>query len=196
MKLILSALLTVVSMQAFADIVKPLPKGDSLGKVAKAVGTQLGDGNISTGTTQLWAGELKRREWFKGKEEFKAYVKAGFAESFKDDREETLPTDAKIQVTVSQFVDGDGKNGTVHKMAAAIMESNDYNTENRDIWKGSARYVWAVLRKLPVSKQTLVGHAKTRIIDSSSGEERTIQYFLLVNKDRKAVQLFTIEGSM
>lgn len=196
MKLFLSGLLLALSFQAAADITKPLPQSDPLAKVARAVGVQLADGNISTGTTKLWAGQVKSRGNFTKKNDFKTLVEQGFAEAFKDDREEALPDDAKIQVTVGSFVDGDGKNGTVHKMTAALIESNAYNSNSEEVWSSQARFLWAVLRKLPVTQKTLVGHAQTRVEDSSSGEQRTIQYFLLLNPNRKAIQFFTIEGTM
>jgi hypothetical protein len=187
----ISALLFFLSANVFADVVEPLPKNDRLGQVARAVGTQLRDGNISTGTTAYWAGKLKRGGKFADEREFAKFVRGAFAEAFKDDRGEALPDDAKIQVTAGRFSDAKAR-----AMRDAIMASNDYNPDNKEIRDSQERYVWAVLRKLPATEETWYGHARTKLQDSNSRAWRTVDYFLLVNEDRKTVQLFTIEGSM
>jgi hypothetical protein len=198
MKNFLVLAMAIVSLNVSADIVNPLPSKDPLGRVARAVATQLADSNISSGTTSLWAGTAKLSDWFEDEDdqEFAAYVRKGFLEAFNDDREEKFPKGIELVIEVGNFIDGDGKNGTVRKMVAAIIESNDYNPKNQEIWNTQARPVWAVLRKLPVTNETYVGHVKVRQEDKSSGKMRTIQYFLILNRDKKAVQLFTIEGSM
>ncbi len=189
MKLFIGLVLTVLSLNSFADMVEPLPKEDKLAQVGKAIRTLLRDGNISTGTTELSVGRLK----VSGK--FEAIVRAAFAEEFKLQQDVELPSDAKLKVVVGKFVDGEEKDGHVYKMASAIIESNDYSP-GKEVLESQARYVWAVLRKLPISDKTLVGHVKVRLRDNNSQEMRTVQYFLLLNGDKKAVQLYTVEGTM
>lgn len=197
MKQLSITLMMLFSVAALADIVEPLPKSDSFAKTARAIATQLSDGNISTGETTLWVGELKGSGRFKTKDEFEKLVLQGFKLALKDRQDIDLPESTKLVVSVGKFVDGDEKNGDVHKMTAALIESNAYNTENKEIWNSSARYIWAVLRKFPVSEKTLFGHVKAKVKNTVSGQgTRTVQYFLLVNNDKKAIQFFTAEGDM
>lgn len=196
MKLLISAVLTLVSMQAFADITQPLAQNDSLGRVTKAIASQLTDANISTGVTRLWAGQLTDMQSLTNMTAFEALVAKGFAEAFQYDSDTTLPADAKVSIAVGPFIDSRDTTNTVYAMTAALMESNAYDTSNKSLWNEQSRYLWADLRELPVSTQTLVGHATTRIVDDIAGEERTLQYFLLVNGDGKAVQFYTLEGDM
>ncbi len=190
MKLLTGIAVTLLSLNLFADVVESLPKEDNLAKVARAVGTQLRDSNISSGTTSLSAGQVK------GSGNFAALVKKAFAEEFKAQQDVELPSDAKLNVVIGKFVDGDEKNGDVYKMTDALLESNDYNPSNKEIRESSARSLWAVLRKLPVSEKTMIGHVKVRLKDNNSDELRTIQYFLLMNGDEKVVQFYTVEGTM
>jgi hypothetical protein len=194
MKLFISLMLIFASLNVFADIVNKLPASDSLRKTTNAIATQLSDANITSGTTTLWSGKLKAAVNLKNKKALKGLVLEGFKDAFKDDTGDALPNDAKLEVTVGNFVDGE--NGDIAKMTDALMESNDYNTKNRELREGQARYLWVVLRKLPVAKDTVIGHVKTRMVDASSGSERSIQYFVLISAEKKAVQFFTIEGSM
>ena len=196
MKFILSLAVTLFAFTASADIVKDLPKSDSLAGVANRVGELLRDNNISTGTTLIWAGELKNKRRSLTEDSLEELATEGFAAEFKTQTKENLPTGSKLQVRIGRFVDGDGARGTVHKMTAALMESNDYNTDNKELWDAQARYLWAILRQLPVSEKTWVAHLKTRVMDSSAEELRTVQYFLLLNADGRAVQFFTIQGTM
>lgn len=195
MKILVGALATLVSLSLFAGVIESLPKEDKLAAISKAVGTNLADSNIASGTTALSAGKLSPEAKFSNAKEFTALLKTAFKEEFKYHQDEELPESAKLTVKIGNFVDGDEKNGDVYKMTSALMESNDYSP-NPEIRESSARTLWAVLRKLPVSKKTLVGHIQTKLEDKYSGEVRSIQYFLLMNSDKKAVQFFTIEGSM
>lgn len=190
MKLLIGLMFALVSASASADIVKALPASDQLGKTAKAIGTQLRDGNISTGTTELWAGKLKESLTSK---HFPELVRQGFIQAYKTNTGNNWPKNAEIRAPYGKFVDGD--EGDVIKLTDAIMESNDYNTDNGEIWTAQSRYVWVVLRKLPVNENTVLGHVTVKITDEN-GDKRTVRYFLLVGEDNKAVQLFTIQGSM
>lgn len=196
MRFVIAILFAAFALQAHADIVKKLPAKDSLRRTAEAIGTTLNDNNIAGGTTRLWAGQLSGKISIAKEDQFKAAVIKGLRDAYKANGSEALAKDAAIEVLASEFVDGDGKRGTVHAMTAALMESNDYETANEELWASQARYLWAVLRKLPVNGRTLVGHATTKITDSDSGDTRSVQYFLLVNQDGRAVQLFTVQGSM
>ncbi len=196
MKFIFCTIFTLLTLNASADVVRPLPKGDTLRGAATAIGNQLADGNISTGTTLLWAGQLKTKQIVQTYPEMETLVKLGFADAFRSRVGEDVPANSKLDIKINRFVDGSGKMGTVAAMTEAIMQSNDYNPANRELRKSQARYLWVVLRKLPVNSQTLVGHVTTRLRDDSSGELRVIQYFLLLNQSGKVIQLFTIEGSM
>lgn len=194
MKLLLTLFVAALGFNSTADVVSALPAKDRLAQVAKAIGTQLGDGNISTGTTELWAGKMKTMKGL-DKKNAEATVTAAFKEAFQDDRGEKVPADAKLTVSVHSFKEGDAKGSDAYKMAQAIMLSNAYGDAD-EVWQAQLRYVWAVLRAMPVSKETFVGSVKTKLHDDSSDEDRVIEYFILINKDGKAVQLFTIEGTM
>ncbi len=189
MKLLIASLF--VSVSAFAaDIVKPLPSADPLRKTVNAIATQLSDGNISNhGANLIWVGRVVKAD------QFQNLLKRGFSEAYKFEMDQPVPADAKLEVNVGSFVDGDGRAGSVYKMTAALMEANDYNTGNKEIWESQARYLWAVLRKFPVGNKTQFGHIKTTV-RNSSGKKQSIQYFLLLNADQKAIQFFTAQGSM
>lgn len=189
MKSILSLIVLFASFNASASLLTPLNKSDKLAGTTRAIATRLSDNNISTGTTQLSAGYVSNTETFK------AAVVQGFQEAYQANTGEAVPANAKLKVTLGKFVDGDAKNGTVYAMTTGIMESNDYydSQENRD---PQARNLWVVLRKLPVSSDTVVGQVVTRVKNDSTDEMVTIRYFLVMNPDQKAVQLFTIQGSM
>jgi hypothetical protein len=189
MKLLISFLF--VSINAFAaDIVKPLPSADPLAKTVNAIATQLSDGNISNhGANLLWVGHVVKSD------QFENLLRKGFSDAYKFQMDQALPANAKLEITKGTFVDGDGKPGSVYKMTAALLEANDYNTSNKEIWESQARYLWAVLRKFPVSSKTQFGHIKTSA-RNSSGKKQSIQYFLLLNPDQKAIQFFTAQGSM
>lgn len=197
MKIVLVCFLAFASVNTWAgEIFKSLPQGNRLAKVAAAVGTQLNDGNISTGSTKLSASQLSDLKRVANTSAVKILTIDAFAAAHKSDTGEVLPRDIKTQVNVGHFVDGEGPGGTIHNMTAALMRSNDYNTKNKQLWQSQARYLWAVARQLPVNARTWVGSVKTQVMDSSVGELRTIQYFILVNPDGRALQFFTIQGTM
>jgi hypothetical protein len=194
MKTVFTLTIILISVAALADITHPLSAKDPLAQVARAVGTNLRDSNISTGTTELWAGKLLASRAVTRKDDFEELVRFGFSEAFQKRYDGALR--ARIQLKVNKFVDGDGRAGDVYEMTSALIESNAYNTQSKKIRESSARALWAVLRKLPVSENTMFGHASSRLKDDSSGEMRTLQYFLLLNPDGRAVQFFTVEGTM
>lgn len=195
MKTILFTAVMMTVAMANAKLIKDLPANDPLAKVGKAIGTTLNDGNISTGTTSLKVGLVKDTEGLDEAATLAKFAEKAFAEKFEDRTGEKLPKTAKLTTKAMNFVDGDGKSGTVYAMTSALMESNAYN-DSEKMREQQAKYLWVVLRKLPVNAATSVAEIKTVLKDESSEENRTIRYFLLVNGDGKVVEFFTIEGTM
>lgn len=194
-KLILSLFFISISASA-ADIVNSLPKNNEFGKVARRIGTRLADNNISTGITSLWAGQLKYQGEYDDFEDYNNLVLDGFKKSYKKHIGADAPADTNLKAYSEYFIDGETRSSTAYKMTTAVMESNDF-TNNKENRESQARLLWVVLRKMPVSKTTQVGHVTTTLNDDVTGEKKRVQYFLLLNEKEKTVlQLFTIEGSM
>lgn len=191
MKLILSLSLFLLSLNTFADIAKPLAASDDLAKVAKAVNSKLRDNNISSGgSNEIWAGKLKSTNL-----DMRALTVEGLKQAYKDKNGEALPKNVVIRFKVGQFKDGDGKTDSVAKMVKGLLESNAYNPEDKETVENQARYIFAVLRKLPVNTTTIIGEAETRVLDSN-GEKATVRYFLVIGENSRTVQLLTQQGSM
>lgn len=186
----------VFSMNIYADVIRPLPRADALHGIAKRVGTVLNDGNISTGSTKLSAGLLNIKSIPNTSDEVKAIAEKGFFDALKKADEEMGKTRVVPQVEAGLFVDGEDNKSTVGRMTFAIMESNAYDMTNEDILKKSSRQVWAVLRKLPLNAETRVAMTSVKLQDNATQELVYVRYFLVFNKDGRAVQLFTIQGSM
>lgn len=189
MKLLIGLMVTLLSFSAFADVVKLLPANDPLRKTSRAIATQLSENNISTGRTVLWSGKLKVSG------SLEDLTKKGFTDAFTEDQEMAVPKKIKSQLTFGTFFPGDSKVGSVYKMTTAVMESCDYTPtkENRD---PIAAKLWVVLRKFNVSKETQIGHIQIKLPGSETELAKTIQYFLIVNPDKTAIQLYTVQGSM
>src|SRR3954452_5835257 len=110
MKSFMTFALVIFSVSAHAKILEKLPADDALARVAKAVGTQLADGNISSGTTTLSAGKLIEIK----KADFQSYLEAGFVTAYKKSFDNQTPESARTTIVIGNFIEGD--TGTVDHM--------------------------------------------------------------------------------
>lgn len=194
MKALLFTALMAIAAVAQAKLIKNLPANDPLARVGKAIGTQLSDGNISTGMSSLRVGVIQNTEGLDEASTLAAFAEKAFTEKIKDRYDKTAAL-APLKVKATNFVDGDGKKGTVYAMTSALIEGNAYN-DSKEQREPLTRYVWAVLRKMPVSASTSVAEINTVVKDEVVEQDLKVRYFLLVNGDGKAVELLTVEGTM
>jgi hypothetical protein len=190
MKTLLLALATLASMNVFAAKMQSLSHDDSIGQMAEEVGAELSDANIAGGVTELSAGIFTDLVSFNSASEFESFVRTQFAEALQEEVGKDISDELAFDVSMMRFSEI-----TIKLMTAAIMESNDYNTKNKELLSEQENILKKVISPL-TKNETLVGHIKTKIKESEESESRVVQFFILINSDKKAVKLYTLQGSM
>lgn len=185
MKLLIGLLISILAFSASASIMSPLPSNDLLHKEAEDFNTELNDNLISTGAINVSAGQLESPN-----ESLKALAAKGLAEAYKKNQGKNMPK-VLVKITAGKL---DGK--FRDKMVAAIMDSNAYSNENSEARESLTKNVKRLFWRLQTIAETKVAHAQTTVLDDTTGEKVSVQYFILTNIDGKVVALFTVEGTI
>ncbi len=190
----ISILVMIVPLLAFAthenSWFSPLKNEDSLGQVVENIKTLWADGNISTGTTSIYARALKidppqrASEWIKLSQDL-------FAADFKYFTDDDLPK-VRLNTTAKRFNESD-----VEDLTKAVALGNAYDTSNPENFLEIRKQAWVALRKLEVGKETQTLITKARIHSDATDSMKDVYSFAFINKKtKKAVLVFIIEGTM
>lgn len=181
------------SLRVFAAESSPvieLSSSDPLKKISEDRGTELADGNISTGTTSLKAFKLKNNVP-RSNDEMKSLVATLFATSYKYYLDEQLPEEAPVKYEAIAYT-----KSLVDRTAFALAVGNAFDTSN-GISKELRKLVLDVLTTLFVNQETKVGTAKVKVMSNTTNALTDVYYFLFLNpKSKKLVTFFIIEGTM
>ena len=190
-----AAFALLVPTMAFAnvksDALKAISKKDKVRILAEKFNETWGDNNITTGTSQVSAATLKED----APSSARAWKNLGsklYADTFEYYQGESLPEDAKLEVTVAA-VDKE----QVEAAVSALAEGNAYSLKNSDGRNAFRRQTWLLVRTLGELEQLQAVTVKASLLDESSQEKRNVRLNAFINKENgKAVLIFTIEGTI
>ena len=115
-----------------------------------------------------------------------------FEDRFRHHVGEALPPEARVTRKAGKF-----RSALVGEIGLSLANGNAYDTSNPANLRPLERMLWVVLRKLPVDKNTLASSVRARLRSDRTGDMRTIEYFLLLDRgSRKFVEIFVIVGTM
>jgi hypothetical protein len=201
-------LFALISTTAFAATyrLRPLPENDSFRRTVSAIATQVSDGNISTGKSEIYAGEINIVPRAQNKDEWLEMGEELFQESFKDLVGGRTPREPKLKTRVANFSEAE-----LEKAVLAIAEANAYDTSNKENFSADRGRLWVLLRKLTdTKKDEPIRNVKVLVTgarfpnkfsddseDNAKKDLRTVQNTVFLNTDTGvALVIFTIEGTM
>jgi hypothetical protein len=183
MKYIFVSLL-LLSQTVFAANQKALPKNDAVAKIVAAIGTEWRDGNISTGTTEIYA--------IKWNSDANQYYEDDTKELFLDLVDENIQN-ARISKTDFESIDvvSDG----VEKAAKDFMLSNAYSPDQKT-FSNTVGKIYAILKTLSNSDYRNLSTTRYSAVLTNDGEKRQVSMVVFSSSNKKAVVFFFVEGTM
>lgn len=157
------------------------------------VSTEWADGNISTGRSSLNAIGISEQTPVETDEDLSNLSLSNFHDLFDYYVEEAVPQGTKFQTTLENL-----SPAVMKKVAVLLSEANAYAPENSENLKEFMKGIKKVSKHLGEQSDVKVLISRTRL--ENDDDERTLRNVssvLLVNpKNRLALQIFTIEGTM
>jgi hypothetical protein len=187
----LIAVALLFSVQITFAQVKPLAKEDAIAKVAAHFNTEWGDGNITSGTTEIaafkWDSVASKKEMIKDQvemlnKELEARSK-GASQKL-----------SGLKVTSKKFANADA-----FKIGKAYAIGNDFTDTDNEESKRAMGQVYAILAKLGDVKDLLTIEVQAVYNEESDESEDSLKVYLysVTNmKTSKAVSFHIIQGRM
>lgn len=164
---------------------------DKLSKVTEDVRTELGDNNITTGTTVVANFDLTEA-LPTNSSQMQNLTERLFRRMFKKWWEEYIPSSTKI-VTTTPALDAAFKADLVQSLSIGNAYSVDSIKPTKEFNRGIGR----ILRAVGANDKTLVGISKAVVYSDITESDKEVFFYLILNPEtKKLVQYFIVEGTM